>query len=76
MLILRFYCFLGVFLPFQGIKSIFLIEVAHLLRAFALSVDGLFCLRYYEMIDDSDFGVFYYNEAYLPPQGVNVQREI
>ena len=31
--------------------------------------------RNYEMIDDSDFCVFYYNEAYLP-QGVNVQREI
>jgi len=37
-----FYCFLGVFLPFQGIKTIFLIEEAHLPRVFALSADGLF----------------------------------
>ena len=37
-----FYCFLGVFLPFQGIKTIFLIEEAHLPRVFALSVDGFF----------------------------------
>ena len=39
---LRFLLLLGVFLPFQGIKTIFLIEEAHLPKVFALLVDGLF----------------------------------
>ena len=32
--------------------------------------------RNYEMIDDSDFCVFYYNEAYLPPRRKRSKRDL
>ena len=32
--------------------------------------------RNYEMIDDSDFCVFYYNEAYLPPRRKRSNRDL